>query len=374
MQATVVLILAGALVWAIAGLRVIASLLNTGGNAVTLLNLGAWLGFGLAFFIHVQADRGRRGVAALAVQTLCGLVLAVTAGAGGMEIALLVMVAGQLPTQMSGRASLFWIAAQTGALAILLDKGRGLTGVSLVIFLVTYLAFELFAMGTAQLAESERTTREALAAANVRLEAMQAAAVDTARHAERLRIARDLHDSLGHRLTALGLTLEAARHLPAEAVSAKIVEARGLASGLLDDLRDAVGEIRDDETRELRSLLEDLARSIESPRVSVQVDDGVRITGPEATTALYRIAQEIVTNAARHSKATRLDLSLRSAGEDALLEGVDDGAGSTDEVIMGNGLAGIRERARLLGGDARWSRDSGGGFRVVATIPRSRLV
>ena len=314
MQATVVLILAGALVWAIAGLRVIASLLNTGGNAVTLLNLAAWLGFGLAFFIHVQADRGRRGVSALAVQTVCGLVLAVTAGAGGMEIALLVMVAGQLPTQMSGRASLFWIAAQTGALAILLDKGRGLTGVSLVIFLVTYLAFELFAMGTAQLAESERTTREALAAANVRLEAMQAAAVDTARHAERLRIARDLHDSLGHRLTALGLTLEAARHLPAEAVSAKIVEARGLASGLLDDLRDAVGEIRDDETRELRSLLEDLARSIESPRVSVQVDDGVRITGPEATTALYRIAQEIVTNAARHSKATRLDLSLRSAG------------------------------------------------------------
>ena len=374
MQATIVLILAGVLVWTIAGLRVIASLLNSGANLITLLNLAAWIGFGLAFFIHVQADRGRRGVAALAAQTLCGLVLAVTAGAGGMEMALLVMVAGQLPTQMSGRASLFWIAAQTGALAILLNKGRGLTGMSLVIFLVTYLAFELFAMGTAQLAESERTTREALTAANARLEAMQGAAVDTARHAERLRIARDLHDSLGHRLTALGLTLEAARHVPGEAVSAKIVEARGLASALLDDLRDAVGEIRDDESRELRSLLEDLARSLESPRVTVQVDDAIRITGPEATTALFRIAQEIVTNAARHAKAERLALSLRSDGDHVRLEGVDDGASASADIVAGNGLCGIRERARLLGGDARWSREAAGGFRVVVTIPRAHLV
>src|SRR5262245_44655779 len=182
-----------------------------------------------------MTDRGRRGITALFVQTLCALVLATTAGSGGMEMALLVMVAGQLPTRLSARGSLLWILAQTAALGILLHEGRGLTGLSFVIFFATYLAFELFAMGTAQLAESERTSRESLAAANVELERMRAADVDRARQAERLRIARDLHDSIGHRLTALGLTLEAARHLSPEASAVKVADARGLASRLIDD-------------------------------------------------------------------------------------------------------------------------------------------
>ncbi|MBK5255326.1 MAG: hypothetical protein JJE39_04775 [Vicinamibacteria bacterium] len=76
--------------------------------------------------------------------------------------------------------------------------------------MLAYLAFQLFAVGAASLAESERRAREELAGAKGRLEAMQERLAETTREAERLRIARELHDSLGHHLTALGLDLESA--------------------------------------------------------------------------------------------------------------------------------------------------------------------
>ena len=109
-----------------------------------------------------------------------------------------------------------------------------------------------------------------------------------------------------------------------------------------------------------------------SPRVVVDVADSLRITSPEATTSLFRMSQEIVTNAARHAGATELRLTLRAVGDDVLLEGIDNGA-SCEPSSPGNGLTGIRERARLLGGDAEWSAPANGGFRVMARVPLARL-
>ena len=367
---------AGLLVWAIAGLRVIATLARTGPAPGALLDLVAWLLFLAAFLVHAwpSSTRGDRFRAApVVVQSLCAIRLAYSAGGKGMEIALLVMVAGQLPGCVSANTAFGWIAVQTTAILL----AQVLTGSppSLargVMFFGSYLSFQMFALGAASLAESEREAREALAEANLGLERMHGLAVETARHAERLRIARDLHDSLGHRLTALGLTLEAARHVPSSQVQGKVAEARALASALIDDLRSSVGDIRDNEAPELRSLLEGLGRSVTSPRVIVEVEDSVRITSPEATTSLFRMSQEIVTNAARHAGATELRLSLRAVGDEVLLEGVDNGTGP-DASVAGNGLTGIRERARLLGGDAFWSTGAGGGFRVMARVPLARL-
>lgn len=367
---------AGLLVWAIAGLRVIATLARTGPAPGALLDLVAWLLFLAAFLVHAwpSSTRGDRFRAApVVVQSLCAIRLAYSAGGEGMEIALLVMVAGQLPGCVSANTAFGWIAVQTTAILL----AQVLTGSppSLargIMFFGSYLSFQMFALGAASLAESEREAREALAEANLGLERMHGLAVETARHAERLRIARDLHDSLGHRLTALGLTLEAARHVPSSQVQGKVAEARALASALIDDLRSSVGDIRDNEAPELRSLLEGLGRSVTSPRVIVEVEDSVRITSPEATTSLFRMSQEIVTNAARHAGATELRLSLRAVGDEVLLEGVDNGTGP-DASVAGNGLTGIRERARLLGGDAFWSTGAGGGFRVMARVPLARL-
>jgi signal transduction histidine kinase len=367
---------AGFLVWAIAGIRVVSSLVRRGAAPEALIDLGAWLVFIGAFLVHTwpASRRGDRFRAApLLVQALCAIRLAYSAGGEGMEIALLVMVAGQLPGCVSPRAALAWIFAQTSAvLTAQVLSGPAPSLLWTVMFSGSYLSFQLFALGAASLAESEREAREALAAANLELERMHGLAIETARHAERLRIARDLHDSLGHRLTALGLTLEAARHVPASLVQTKVGEARGLASALIDDLRSSVGDIRDNEAPELRSLLEGLGRSVASPRVVVEVADSLRITSPEATTSLFRMSQEIVTNAARHAGATELRLSLRAVGEEVVLEGVDNGSPG-ELALPGNGLTGIRERARLLGGDACWSTAGSGGFRVMARVPLARL-
>lgn len=377
MGPTSILMLAGFLVWAIAGTRVVNQLIRDGATSGSLVDLLAWLGFLAAFLAHVylESDHRRGGLrlAPLAAQAICAIVLATSAGGTGMEIALLVMVAGQLPGNMSIRAAMVWVLVQTGAILVAQmasgsapSIGRG------IVFVGSYVAFQAFAVGAASLAESEREARMALALAHAQLERMHEVAIESARHAERLRIARDLHDSLGHRLTALGLTLEAARHLPVEAAHAKVGEARDLASALMSDLRASVGEIRDNETPELRSLLEGLTRSVRSPRVEIVLDETLRITHPAAVTALFRMSQEIVTNAARHAGGSELRLSLRAVGDEAHLEGVDNGT-ATAASTAGNGLTGIRERAQLLGGDADWSALPGGGFRVVARLPVARL-
>ncbi len=376
MGSNAVLILAGLLVWAIAGVRVVMSILQSDASTGTWVNLVAWLAFLAAFLLHVRQDtRGHRSVrlAALLLQSVSAIILARSANGTGMEIALLVMVAGQLPGPMSLGAALSWVLIQTSAVFFgQLANGATPGVLQGLLFFGSYIAFQFFALGAASLAESEREARQALAKAHAELEKMHGLAVESARQAERLRIARDLHDSLGHRLTALGLTLEAARHLPAPDIPGKVAEARQIASALIDDLRSSVGDIRDNELVELRSLLEGLGRSVQSPRIIVNVAESLRITSPEATTALFRMSQEIVTNAARHAGATELRLTLQSRGEEAHLEGVDNGV-AQEGSTPGNGLTGIRERARLLGGEADWAPLPKGGFRVSARIPLSRL-
>jgi signal transduction histidine kinase len=372
-----ILILAGFLVWAIAGMRVLAAIVQTGATPRTVLDLAAWLAFIAGFLVHVRLESSNgtrmRRWPALLIQSLCAIILAASAGGTGMEIALLVMVAGQLPGCVSKNASIAWVFAQTAVVFLVqLASPANFSWVGGIMFFGSYIAFQLFALGAASLAESEREAREALALAHAELKRMHGVALEGARHAERLRIARDLHDSLGHRLTALSLTLEAARHVAPADVPAKIGTARELTSALMDDLRASVGEIRDNETPELKSLLEGLARSVQTPRVIVDIEDTLRITSPEATTALFRICQEIVTNAARHAKATTLAISLRVRGDEARLEGKDDGGGR-GPYEPGNGLIGIRERAILLGGHADFGRSESGGFRVDVCLPLARL-
>ena len=377
MSSNAVLMLAGLLVWSIAGIRALSALVQRGASLRTLIDLAAWLLFLVGFLVHVCLE-SRRPIprlrwAPLALQGVCAVVLAYSAGGTGMEIALLVMVAGQLPGCVSMTTALWWVVIQTSAiLAAQIVGGGAPSWTGGIMFFGSYAAFQLFAIGAASIAESEREAREALAMANAELERMQGVAVESARHAERLRIARDLHDSLGHRLTALGLTLEAARHVPTELVPLKVTEARAMASALIDDLRRSVGDIRDNEATELRSLLEGLGRSVPRPRLIIDMDDSLRITSPEATTALFRISQEIVTNAARHADATTLSISLRAEGDEVRLEGVDNGS-PADVQEPGNGLTGIRERAELLGGRADFTPAPGGGFRVRVHLPLARL-
>lgn len=204
-----------------------------------------------------------------------------------------------------------------------------------------------------------------------------------AQEQERARLARDLHDGLGQDLTALlvGLrTIEDAGDLATAGARARALrelaaaahgEARRLARGLRPLLLEELGLVA-----ALDRLREDFARA---HSVTTTLESEVLPSGrlePAVEFAAYRIAQEALANAARHAGARRVELRLRVAGGALHLSVHDDGrgfdAGSLAAAAAGPdgfGLASMRERARMLGGDCTVRSRSGEGTTVMARIP-----
>jgi len=102
--------------------------------------------------------------------------------------------------------------------------------------------------------------------------------------------------------------------------------------------------------------------------VSLSIETGERPVAAGVAISTYRIVQESLTNAIKHSHATRVDVSIR-CGENLELEIEDDGVGPDDQTRSGHGLVGIRERVAALGGTLDVGRGENGGFRLVAALP-----
>ncbi len=193
---------------------------------------------------------------------------------------------------------------------------------------------------------------------------------------ERRRIAGELHDGVGQVLTALTLTLDAAA---AEADVSKaqrhIIAARTLADTALAGTRDLSHRIRPSrlEERGLVAAVRDLASQTGFP-VTVQVDGNVtdlRLIGDTTTVEVYRIIQEALANAARHSGATRAQVSIAYRDDRLTVVVADEGRGfdATDVPESGIGLAGMLERSRLLGGQISIASAPRAGTRVTVSLP-----
>ncbi|MEV0614180.1 histidine kinase [Nonomuraea sp. NPDC050404] len=211
----------------------------------------------------------------------------------------------------------------------------------------------------------EQRMRRELAEAHIELRAASVVLADTTRAHERLRISRELHDLIGHQLTALTLELEVARHQDGPAAREHVERANHVARDLLDNVRETVGQLRAD-APDLRESLTSVVRGIPGLDIDVRVDDDVQ-TAEEQTMTLIRVVQEIVTNTIRHAEATslRIDIERRPDGT-VRLTSVDDGRGAA-RITPGNGLRGLAERIDAMGGDVRL--DGSDGFRVTAWMP-----
>jgi len=210
------------------------------------------------------------------------------------------------------------------------------------------------------------------------LEARRDRDLAAAKVEERTRLARDIHDVLAHSLTALIVQLDGARMLLTgerasdEAVSS-VLRARHLAQEGLDETRRAVGTLRGDRVpgaRMLVSLVQDFERDSGLP-CDYSVDgEPVELESP-AQLALYRTAQEALTNVRKHAPANRVQIHLRYATGGAELTVDDVGAAPgprPNGAGEGYGLEGMRERAELLGGSLEAGpRDTG--FRVRLWLP-----
>ena len=208
------------------------------------------------------------------------------------------------------------------------------------------------------------------------VEELQASRAETARGAalaERGRLARDMHDVLAHSLSALALQLESARLLAHDRgadpeVVAAIERAHHLAGSGLGEARAAIAALRGDEMPGPERL-DTLAESF-GEQVSLSVHGEPRDLASEARLALYRTAQEALTNVARHSAAHHVDLQLAYEADGTRLVVADAGPALNGSASGGGGygLTGMRERAELLGGRLS-AGPAGEGFKVELWLP-----
>jgi two-component system sensor histidine kinase DesK len=184
---------------------------------------------------------------------------------------------------------------------------------------------------------------------------------------ERSRVARDLHDILGHSLTVITVKAELAGRLvaadPARA-AAEIADVEDLARGALADVRSTVSGFRG------VSIATELAGArvaLESAGIRASVPGTADVVPADARELFGWVVREGVTNVVRHSGAT--EATIRLAADS--VEVSDDGLGPTDTASDGNGLAGLRERVDAAGASLTVGRSESGGFRLAVTTRRA---
>ncbi|GGQ64676.1 two-component sensor histidine kinase [Kitasatospora griseola] len=197
-----------------------------------------------------------------------------------------------------------------------------------------------------------------------------------ARLRERHRIAQDMHDSLGHQLALIAVhtgALEVDRTL-GERQREAVGVLRQAATGAMRELREVVGLLRDDSVPAAGGVdaIDRLAESSQAAGTLVELrHEGTSRELAAATGhAAYRIAQEGLTNAHKHARGARIVLTVRYERDAVMVEVLNGpGGDGTAAVSGGQGLTGLRERARLLGGSIHADRESDGGFRLSGRLP-----
>jgi signal transduction histidine kinase len=234
----------------------------------------------------------------------------------------------------------------------------------------------VFVVAFTRMAASEREARLALAEANQQLRAHAAQVEELATIKERNRLAREIHDSLGHYLTVVNVQIAAARAILAQdqpRALNHLTQAQTLTQEGLAAVRRSVATLRAAPTASL-PLAEALAKLIAQwdtaeLRVALTVIGAARPLTPQAELTLYRTAQEALTNVGRHAHATRVQLTLAYREPQTVqLQITDDGCGSA-AAQEGFGLLGVRERVQLLGGALRVHTAIGQGFTLEVELP-----
>ena len=194
---------------------------------------------------------------------------------------------------------------------------------------------------------------------------------------ERRRLARELHDEIGQTLTGVVLQLEALQRAAPAELQAAIVDAQETARSGVEDMREIARGLRPPALDEfgLRSALVSLAAQMSDHsgvRVRPHLAERLPALAPEQDLAIYRVAQESLTNVARHADAQQVDLSLTATGSgDVELRVRDDGCGIAPHEAngAGTGLAGMHERAMLIGAHLTVAARADGGTQVELTVP-----
>lgn len=365
--------LAGFGMWALSGLPLAVTLAHDPallGVTSYRLWLGLFIVFGAAFGLTGWRTRPSQPrwipIASLVVQTAAALAM-IRLVCSGLEGSLLVIVASQLGWLLPLPIALGWVLAQAAAMCVML--GFSQPGRLTLALMTIYLGFQILAFLSCFLTAREAGARADLAQSNRELRATHELLANTSRLAERERLSRELHDTLGHHLTALSLNLEAARHLASDDRTREQVErAQSVTGLLLKDVRGVVSALRGEDPIGLADALRVLVDAVPAPRIHLQVADDLPVSDPLRAQTVLRCVQEIVTNTMRHAHATNLWIALSRSDSGLTISARDDGRG-VKEVRPGHGLIGMRERLESVGGRLEIHSEPARGFEINAWIP-----
>jgi signal transduction histidine kinase len=337
----------------------IPSVLDIYGQRLTGAAAIAWCvgfaAFGLAFVLYLRARAASASrhtrIVLLATQTLAGLLMVWTAYGltkylSGVS---LMLVVNELPYLFPARVAWIWLAAQVLLLAAIFARFFGWQGA--LSGGGAYAFFHVFALGKADLQRRERMLL-----------------AENSRTAERLRIARDLHDALGHHLTALSIQLDVAARKIDGPAHADIREAHAITKLLLGDVRSVVSQLRQSGRVDLMPPLRSVAAQTTSLQVHIAGPDALMLEEAAAAETILRSVQELITNAVRHAGAHNLWISIAASGRGLELHARDDGRGAAT-VVYGNGLTGMRERFAEAAGSLEFKTAPGRGFEARGFLP-----
>lgn len=281
-------------------------------------------------------------------------------------------VAGALAAFSIARASDYYglrrglqVVAGVVALYLLALLLRGWNANELL-WIVFAVPFYLFVLAISHTFSRERRLRQRTDQLVDELRAAQVLLAQASRRGERLRIARDMHDVLGHHMTALILNLEVAVHKSTES-QPHVEQALALARLLLSDLRAAVSDVRESATLDLHAAMRQLVANIPRLQVRLDIADDLGIRDELVGETVLRCTQEALTNTLRHAGARHCSIRLYRTDAGLTLDVRDDGT-SRGDVVPGSGLKGMLERVRALSGKLEWSTQSGA-FELRIVLP-----
>lgn len=240
------------------------------------------------------------------------------------------------------------------------------------------LAVTVFTLVVTELVVREKRAREELAEAHERLRDYAAQAEQLATTQERNRLARDIHDGLGHHLTVVQMMLQAARAVihtaDQDRVDAMLAKAQDQSREALAEVRRSVAALREPRSEPLVDSLRALTEEASAAGVPTgfEVKGTARDTRDEVEESLFRAAQEGLTNVRKHARAKAATVVLDYAGTDLVrLEVRDDGRGLNGDPAPDNGfgLIGLRERMAGLGGRVSVDSAEGHGLTLTVEVP-----
>ncbi|MEW6989986.1 sensor histidine kinase [Colwelliaceae bacterium 6441] len=309
-------------------------------GAEFILKALAYIAFYISFSINISSKSSKninRSKVIIVCQTAIVLTL-VRFDQYDVNAILLVLIATQLPAILSKNHSVL-LMFLISIMHFMIDFNGSFT--DSFFHVAIYFMLQIFGFSAIESALRESKAKEDLAVINQELLATRFMLKESSQRKERMRISRDLHDAIGHQLTALSLNLEVSCHKVSDEFKPMLQENLTQAKSLLTNVREVVKEMRNEEQFDLAATLKNLVAQL--PNCQLNVEEVAVINSLSLKQQLFFCLQEGISNALRHGKATELNLHVKRVDNNIKVTLTDNGSAS-DDIVFGNGLTGMQER------------------------------